>query len=70
MEPVLVGACMIGVPMTEGEHLVTFRYENNAFRWGWKITLASALAFAGLIQWYYKPDWKQLFSEQKKKWSA
>ena len=70
VEPVLVGACMIGVPMTEGEHLVTFRYENNAFRWGWKITLASALAFAGLIQWYYKPDWKQLFSEQKKKWSA
>jgi len=68
-EPVLVGECMIGVPLTAGVHTVSFRYVNNAFRWGCVITVLSTIAFAGLVQRYYKPDWKKLFAEQKKKWS-
>ena len=69
VQPVLVGECMITVPLTEGEHIVSFAYRNKAFQWGWKITLVSGLAFAGLIQLYYKPDWKRILAEQKKKWS-
>ena len=68
VEPVLVGDCMIGIPLTAGEHIVSFSYENQAFSLGWKISLVSALLFAGLVQRYYKPDWKTLIAQQKDKW--
>ena len=41
----LVGGAMIGVPLTEGEHQVTFIYHNAAFSIGWKISAACALLF-------------------------
>ena len=47
-EIVLIGDCMIGLNLTEGEHTVTFRYENPAFELGWKISLVCALLFAGI----------------------
>ena len=59
----LVGDCMIGVALTEGEHRLTFTYNNAAFRWGWKISLACTAVFVAMIQIYYKPDWKRLLKQ-------
>ena len=41
----LVGECMIGVKLQQGEHEIEYRYENEAFRYGWKISAAFALIF-------------------------
>ena len=48
-EVTLVGDCMMALPLTEGEHTVTFTYRNNAFTTGLLISLLCAAAFAGLI---------------------
>ena len=48
-EIVLVGECMAALELTEGEHTVTFRYRNNAFRTGLLISLFCALVFAAII---------------------
>ena len=55
----LVGECMIGVPLTQGQHTVSFRYHNAAFSLGWKLALACAAVFAGLSWWIYQPDWRK-----------
>ena len=47
----LVGECMIAVELSQGNHWVTFRYENQAFSLGWKISLLCAAAFAANV-WY------------------
>jgi len=39
----------VGVLLTEGYHEVTFEYRNEAFSWGWKISLGCALLFAVLL---------------------
>ena len=44
----LVNEAMIGIPLTEGNHKVSFRYDNPAFSLGWKISLVCAVLF-GLI---------------------
>ena len=54
-ETVRVGNAMVGVPMTEGIHEVTFRYENKAFSMGWKISLLCAVIFVGVTLAVYKP---------------
>ena len=41
----LVGDCMIGVMMQEGFHEVEYVYKNEAFSYGWKISLAFGLLF-------------------------
>ena len=51
----LIGDVMIGVPLTEGTHTITFTYRNTAFSLGWKITLACLLVFAGIALVVYKP---------------
>jgi hypothetical protein len=48
-EIVLVGDCMVGLELTEGEHTVSFRYRNNAFRTGLLVSLGCALVFAAII---------------------
>ena len=48
-EIVLVGDCMVGLEMTEGEHTVVFRYQNKSFFVGLLISLSSALIFAVII---------------------
>ena len=48
-EIVLVGDCMVGLEMTEGEHTVVFRYQNKSFFVGLLISLSSALIFAIII---------------------
>ncbi len=45
VEHELVGDCMIGVKLQQGNHEVEYRYENEAFRYGWKISAAFALVF-------------------------
>jgi hypothetical protein len=49
VEETLVGDCMIGVMITEGHHEVEYVYENAAFSFGWKISLAFALVFASVV---------------------
>ena len=61
VEPVLVGNVMLAVELTEGNHTVSFRYENRAFSMGWKITLLCALVFAGMIPVYYPEYRKKVF---------
>ena len=65
VEEKLVGECMIGVRLTEGQHTVTFRYHNAAFSLGWKISLGCAAVFLLLVQLVYKPDWKGILKKIK-----
>ena len=53
----LVGACMIGVELTEGFHEVEYIYENPAFSLGWKVSLISAALFGGISAAVYRPAW-------------
>ena len=48
-EIVLVGECMLGLELTEGQHNVSFRYQNKSFYVGLLISLGSALIFAAII---------------------
>lgn len=48
-EVVLVGGCMVGLRLTEGQHTITFRYRNTAFRNGLLISIACLLLFVALI---------------------
>ena len=47
-EATTVGDAMVAVELAEGEHLVVFIYQNNAFSLGWKISLGCLVVF-GLI---------------------
>ncbi len=51
VETVLVGNCMAAVTLTEGEHTVTFTYENAAFSLGWKISAICAAILVLLIRY-------------------
>ena len=48
-EVVLTGDVMVGVMLTEGQHRVEIRYRNNAFAWGWKVSLICAVIFGYLV---------------------
>ncbi len=50
-EITLIGDAMVGVMLTEGQHNITIRYENSAFRTGIIISASSAVVF-GIIIWY------------------
>lgn len=52
---VLIGDAMIGIPLSEGFHTVTFRYHNAAFSLGWKITLVCVLIFGFVSYAVYLP---------------
>ena len=56
---VTIGDAMIGLLLSEGQHRVTFRYENAAFSLGWKISLACAIVFIGLYLSIYHPRRKK-----------
>ena len=56
---VLIGNAMIGIPLTEGHHTVTFTYRNAAFSLGWKISLICAAIFIGVYLVVYKPRRKK-----------
>ena len=65
VQPVLVGGVMIGVPLTQGNHTVTFRYENAAFQLGWKMSLGCLAVFLGICWFVY---WRkgEKFPKRKK----
>ena len=67
-EITLIGECMIGVPLTQGEHTVSFVYRNAAFSLGWKISLICTAVLALLIQSVYRPDWRGMLEQAKKKY--
>ena len=52
---VLIGDAMVGLLLSQGEHTVTFRYQNKAFSLGWKVSLLCAAAFLALYIVVYKP---------------
>ena len=52
---VLIGDAMIGVPITEGSHTVTFVYHNKAFSLGWKISALCLVIFLGSAWYKYHP---------------
>ena len=45
----VVGDCMVGVMLTEGQYLVEYTYRNPAFALGWKISLLCAAVFGLLV---------------------
>ena len=53
----LVGDCMIGVPLTVGDHTVLFVYENPSFQTGWKVSLLCFGVFAAIITACYLPPY-------------
>ena len=51
----LVGDCMIGIALTEGQHQITMTYSNRAYQLGLSISILCLLGFAELILlWYFK----------------
>ena len=55
-ESILVGDVMVSVPLSEGEHTVTFVYKNSAYSLGWKVSLACAVVFAIVAWLFYRPQ--------------
>ena len=53
VESTLVGDAMVAVPLTKGYHEIAFRYHNEAFALGWKVSALCAAVFAGLYFWIY-----------------
>ena len=56
---VLVGNAMIGLSLSEGQHTIRFAYKNEAFSFGWKVSLLCAVIFLGLTVLCYKPKRKK-----------
>lgn len=56
-EAVLVGECMISVPVTEGTHRVELVYRNRAFSLGWKLSTLFFAVFALLWILSEHPRW-------------
>ncbi len=54
---VLIGDAMCGLLLDEGEHTVSFRYENKAFSLGWKISLVALILFIAAYFAFYQPKW-------------
>ena len=65
--PVLIGDVMIGIPLSEGTHKITFRYVNNAFTLGCIISVCALAAFTALCMIYYKPyrKWPNVYQKIK-----
>ena len=56
---VLIGDAMIGVPLSEGSHALVFSYHNQAFSFGWKVSLLCAIILLALTAIAYKPKRKK-----------
>lgn len=53
VDTALVGDAMVALILPEGEHLISFRYENKAFSLGWKISLFCLITFIALYKALY-----------------
>ncbi len=67
VQTVAVGDAMVGLYLTEGEHTVTFFYDNSAYNLGWKISLVCLLIFAGITFAVYFPQYKNRKGKYEKK---
>ena len=65
-EITLIGDCMVGVMLTEGEHQITFTYVNKVFNTGLCISIAALVIFVGLWILFYKPKFHLPFKKIKK----
>ena len=59
VETVLVGDCMLSLPLTAGSHSIRLTYHNAAFTLGWKLSLACAAVFVVLIFTCYRSELRQ-----------
>ncbi|MBR2938034.1 MAG: YfhO family protein [Oscillospiraceae bacterium] len=66
-EIVLIGDAMIGLLMSEGEHIVEFTYHNDTFSLGWKVSLAFLIVFIGIYLAVYKPKFQRYQGRYLKK---
>ena len=64
VSPTLIGDAMIGVYLIGGEHTIEMVYENQAFSYGWKISLVCALCFV-IALFVYTPAKKKKGKYQK-----
>ena len=48
VEITLIGDAMIGLPLTQGSHTISFRYQNEAFNVGCIVSLCCALVFIAI----------------------
>ena len=55
-QTITIGDAMVGLLLPEGQHTVTFTYENGAFSLGWKISLGCLIAFALIWYYIYRPQ--------------
>ena len=60
VETALVGDAMVALLLPEGEHEISFRYENKAFSLGWKISLACVIVFIVLYKGIYADPSKKV----------
>ena len=58
-ETVLVGEAMTAVHLSKGYHEVSFRYHNEAFALGWKVSLLCTAILMGLFFWIYPAQSKK-----------
>ena len=58
-EIVLIGDAMVGLLLPEGEHTVSFHYQNRAFAIGWKISLACLVLLCIAYFTIYQPSFKR-----------
>ena len=56
VETVLVGDCMLALPLSAGSHTIWLTYRNAAFVLGAQITLACGAVFAGLLLTAYRSE--------------
>ena len=54
-EIVTIGDAMVGILLSEGDHVVSFRYHNKAFSLGWKISLLCLVLFLTAYWMVYQP---------------
>ena len=56
VETVLVGDCMLALPLSAGSHTIRLTYRNAAFVLGTQISLACVAVFAGLLLTAYRSE--------------
>jgi uncharacterized membrane protein YfhO len=53
VDTALVGDAMVALLLPEGEHEIVFKYKNDAFSLGWKVSLFCLIAFVAIYKTFY-----------------
>lgn len=64
VEPELIGDCMIGLPLVQGKHTVSFAYRNPAVKIGGLLSFTGFAVFFASYWYVYRPDWQKLLRGQ------